>query len=1266
MKRKSKIGLLLTGLVLSMCTFSVFEPVYSQDEIPSGNEVNQDEIKIKKDTLDKASEFMKNKDFNSALPYLNAYIEAKPKKYQGYKLRGEAYYALRKYNLAVADFQKAVDIKTDNDKFATGTKVISAVVLGADRQDQYQNPELGELYGELMYAQKAMNDNMYEVSYKKAMEYNSHQYLPAPKKEEVSKINCPQKYGKTFNSKGVDADINAVIEDIEKGKFSEAVYTLPKITSEYPNYYLGHYLTGVVMSGLEQDEEAISAFNRAISLNPDDFESYASLGLLYYREAEKTFDKNIAKKSVESFQQALKYNPNCNSYYYYIGLNEMLESDYIDAISNFKKAINLKNNDYNSKYYKAIAQYLDKDYKGTIEESTNLLFRRVSNYNSVLYLRALSYYKLKNYDAAIADIEKIHHNMDDIYNLDIKKFTQKEMILETYLYYLQSRISRDNGLGAKSDLLKAYKNPIIALLDTRSKDFEHANYKLTSFDIDNQYDLLRTTFDDLGIDFVYLNPDYKVARKVLPNQEVAQLSDDKTNIDNSEKSKISDVEDIELATDEITAPSQVIEEKTVLVEPEKERIVTEISEPKQVETKDVAQKERDVVENIAKEPQKPVVVDLPTEGSIEKTVETPAKDVTKVENIGKSDNVENSEKSTDKPTIVVYDADTLIFNPVEENKSTPQYDPYNSRIRELMMADSNLKLPSNGEEQESSINISQVKTETEQTVEEKLASIKESVSESEKPVITEITETNRLQEVSEPVVSAEPEIKPEEDKIVVSENSSSQTELKHESGNEDNKIDNVVTQPTENNEIIKGEAETPQLEQLTNDKAENETAVKKNYVEDVSKTTKSLKVPVNEKYANVNLDEFDVKSLKSPDIHAGEEVIFLDTEKDSFIERTERQVNENMAKLAQMQDLGKTSPKEATKENLKNEDKSTDSVAVNITPDTHNIESITQKITTPDANLINVADIDIPKAENTESEKVATQASVEKNGETSVAELPIIRGAEVSEIGVQTEESDQVVEKDEVISEAKNDEIKIDENKTSEIVEEQSVQEPTSKIKKSKKKKSEDNLIIAVGENQKDYIEQPQKKQNIKKIKQNKNIDTSNDEDVQSNENQEETKYNDSTKQEAKRNDEVPNTTTETSLNTKNPVNEDIATSNNSVNSLENSSKNQILSEEFESLTKNEQEIKPLKKEKGTKIDKKQKQKMNKSIDQSEVKIDAINESSVSDNEIKEETKDEQINSNENKTEKSNLEEKPKKISFFKRLFSRKKSVPVLKEETGN
>lgn len=502
----------------------------------------QGQIKGNKDSFDKAVESMDNKDYQSAIVYLSAYITSKPKKYEAYKLRGDCFYALRQFVLAQNDYQTAIDLKASDDKFLTGTKVLGAVVLGADKQDQLQNPELGNLYAKLMYAQKALNNPAYETSYSKAVEYNSHIYLPQPKKSDIALINCPQKYGKVLNPKGADEYLYGAIDDIEKSHFNEAIYKAQYLTSNYPKYYLGHYLVGVSMVGLEQENEAVDSFKNALKYNPYDFESLASLGQIYYDKAEKTFSPDYAKKSIDYFKQALKYNPNCYLYYYYLGLNEMQLGNDDLAIINFNKAIKFNINDYNSRYYKAIAQYIKGDYNSVVDDCTKLLYRHVSNYNSVLYLRALAQYKLGDKEKAIADLEKIQSGVEDIYNADVRIISAKEKTLQNYLYYLKSKLLQDEGYGVKADLMKALQNPIIAKLNQIEnvassykssmngeiislndyKNFENfyknrlpqllqqGGLTISLDDIDNQYDYIRTTFDDLGINFVYSNPDYKM------------------------------------------------------------------------------------------------------------------------------------------------------------------------------------------------------------------------------------------------------------------------------------------------------------------------------------------------------------------------------------------------------------------------------------------------------------------------------------------------------------------------------------------------------------------------------------------------------------------------------------------------------------------------------------------------------------------------------------------------------------------------------------
>ena len=528
-------------VLMMMGTYTIYQnSVYAEDTTSETTEVSV--IKGNKDAFEMAENLIAKKNYQESLKYLDAYISSKPKKYEAYKLRGDAYYALRRYNLAEKDYQTAIDLKTDDDKFVTGTKVLSAVVLGADKQEQLQNPELGNLYAKLMYAQKAQNKTSYESSYAKAVELNSHIYLPQPKKDEISQINCPQKYGKVFNPQGDDKFLYDAINDIENENYRDSVFKSQYLITNYPDYYLGYYLNGVALAGMEQDEDAIVAFNNALKKNPYDFESLASLGQLYYAQAEKTFSVDDAKKSTEYFRQALKLNPNCNSYYFYIGLNDLLQGKVSSAIENFDSAIKLKSNDYNSQYYKIIAQYINGDYSSVVSGAGKLLYRRVSNYNSVMYLKALAEYKQGQSDLALEDLEKIYNSTTDIYNSDVRYVSNKEKTLLGYCYYLKALILAQKGMGTKSDMAEAYSNPIIAQLAATEKmlnaykpefvngkvsleDYKkfnnaynsavgllkQSNIVITPEDIDTQYDYIRTTFDDLGVTFVYKNPNYKIS-----------------------------------------------------------------------------------------------------------------------------------------------------------------------------------------------------------------------------------------------------------------------------------------------------------------------------------------------------------------------------------------------------------------------------------------------------------------------------------------------------------------------------------------------------------------------------------------------------------------------------------------------------------------------------------------------------------------------------------------------------------------------------------
>lgn len=709
---------------MMMGTYTISQnSVYAEDTTSETTEVSV--IKGNKDAFEMAENLIGQKNYQEALKYLDAYISSKPKKYEAYKLRGDAYYALRRYNLAEKDYQTAIDLKTDDDKFVTGTKVLSAVVLGADKQEQLQNPELGNLYAKLMYAQKAQNKTSYESSYAKAVELNSHIYLPQPKKDEISQINCPQKYGKVFNPQGDDKFLYDAINDIENGNYRDSVFKSQYLITNYPDYYLGYYLNGVALAGMEQDEDAIVAFNNALKKNPYDFESLASLGQLYYAQAEKTFSVDDAKKSTEYFRQALKLNPNCNSYSFYIGLNDLLQGKVSSAIENFDSAIKLKSNDYNSQYYKIIAQYINGDYSSVISGAGKLLYRRVSNYNSVMYLKALAEYKQGQNDLALEDLEKIYNSTTDIYNSDVRYVSNKEKTLLGYCYYLKALILAQKGMGTKSDMAEAYSNPIIAQLAATEKmlnaykpefvngkvsleDYKkfnnaynsavgllkQSNIVITPEDIDTQYDYIRTTFDDLGVTFVYKNPNYKIS--AIDNYVFKKYSS-KLSVEDFQTLSEGVAEDEVLALRPKTNDTPVLTQQTsqeVLLGDEKTTSIAQILATQSLIPMAVPQELQHKVENI--EPasienaqhienqpqnvQEPVIsVAENSSDKTEKIEETP-----EAENITKTQEPQKIEKSSESIKIV---ADEIKDSP-DFTISYPKEETEIKKLKENVIAES--------------------------------------------------------------------------------------------------------------------------------------------------------------------------------------------------------------------------------------------------------------------------------------------------------------------------------------------------------------------------------------------------------------------------------------------------------------------------------------------------------------------------------------------------------------------------------------------------
>ena len=918
------------------------------------------------------------------------------------------------------------------------------------------------------------------------------------------------------------------------------------------------------------------------------------------------------QKSIDNFNKAIALNPNCHTYYFYLGLNQLELGNYDIAVGNFKKSLSIKNNDYNSMYYKSIAQYLQKDYYGVISETTNMLYRRVSNYNSVLYLRALAYYKMKDTESAIADIEKIHQSLNDIYNIDVKPLTPKEQVLDTYLYYLQSRISRDNGMGAKSDLQKAYKNPVIALLDTRKNDFEHANFKLTNSDIEKQYEYLVTTFDDLGVGFEYLNPDYKIVAKSKTSP--AQTSE-KVAVNSQEEQKVQE------------------EEKTQ--EPEVDKLPQANEMPQQqeisqkVEEQPGQQSESEVEESLAEDVE---TVQANDEDDMVKKLSEFVAAEKKFAQESQEEIAEKTLLAEENSPVTVFDPDTLIFASDNEQKE------------ELPVA----------EKKEITENLTTENSKVEE----------------EKPQLREDSDTQEVvqsENLEEPELVKQAEQKVEE--VIQSEQTQS-TELVEQAAQVE-KAEQVEKQIEKVEQKLEEVMQTEQATQAVQDvltDAENVLQTKETPIEN-----KKINLPIKEKYANVDLSEFEVKTKKTPDVKEEDEVIFLEPE--SLFKKKEKEVQERLNNLTlvpasnvQPKDeklaLPATSSKQTVDVNItKNSDEPVNVDEVSISEQSENHE---------EPALIEPEEINFPekivKSVEKASEVVADEAAVDETPTVKNFTKGDLTEKVVNEIETKEELVEEKPSEDAISEEPLAEDVK--DPVAEEVSEENPAQEIQSekpeKQKKIKKSKQKDNLIIAVGGNVDDYAVQPEEKVKKEKPKKKNKAKKAEKSDVQTPAILEDEVQSEQTAESATlqteevseiNKEELPETEQKPELRM--PENQTVSETTQSVEEKELQQEPTVKKEvavtpnveksEVEETEPEQPQETKVEEEKDVVTESEQPQ-VTKVEEEKEVTTE-LEQPQVSD--VEEEN--EVAESEEVEDEQAQVQQKPKKISFWKRLFSRKK-----------
>jgi tetratricopeptide (TPR) repeat protein/S1-C subfamily serine protease len=233
-----------------------------------------------------------------ALPYYN---------------RGNLYFDQKKLDLALADYTKAIAIDPDHAQayYNRGNLYFDQKKLDLALADYTKaiaiNPDLDRPYynrGNLYINQKkldlaladytkaiAINPDYADAYYNRGLVYTNQKKLDLALADYTKVIAINPDYAQAYYNRG------NLYKDQKKWELALADYT--KVIAINPDYAQAYYNRGNLYKDQKKWELALADYTKAIAINPDYAQVYAKRGIIYYEIGDK-------QKAIENFQRAAK------------------------------------------------------------------------------------------------------------------------------------------------------------------------------------------------------------------------------------------------------------------------------------------------------------------------------------------------------------------------------------------------------------------------------------------------------------------------------------------------------------------------------------------------------------------------------------------------------------------------------------------------------------------------------------------------------------------------------------------------------------------------------------------------------------------------------------------------------------------------------------------------------------------------------------------------------------------------------------------------
>ncbi|GCL45813.1 serine protease [Microcystis aeruginosa] len=359
------------------------------------------------------------KRYDEGLAAINQAINLAPRA-AWYFNRGNLYYNQQKYDLALSDYNKAININPNYAKayLNRGNLYINqqkydlalsdynqAIKINSDFAEAYNNR--GNLYSDLQKYKLALDD------YNQAIKINPNDAEAYYNRGNL--YSDLQKYDLALSdySKAIDINPNDAEAYYNRGnlysdlqKYDLALSDYSKAIDINPNYARAYYNRGILYSDLQKYDLALSDYSKAIDINPNYARAYYNRGILYYNQQKYEL-------ALSDYNKAIDINPNYAKAYLNRGILYYNQQKYELALSDYNKAIDINPN-YAEAYYNRGILYDDLQKYDLALSDWSKAIDINPNYAEAYNNRGILYRLQQKYDLALSDYSKaIELNRND-------------------------------------------------------------------------------------------------------------------------------------------------------------------------------------------------------------------------------------------------------------------------------------------------------------------------------------------------------------------------------------------------------------------------------------------------------------------------------------------------------------------------------------------------------------------------------------------------------------------------------------------------------------------------------------------------------------------------------------------------------------------------------------------------------------------------------------------------------------------------------------